>query len=420
MIGNVAIDSRALRVAPTSPDMRAQKRLAATILEYGRVGLTGAKDRQELIAAMRTQAQSIGIDFWGPLVRAMESQGVGVFEAEPPQPASTGDYCHVGRYDELSELVQLVVVSDVDSDTASLDGDQAAALHGMDGITRVNQRLELALADAVDQSAMIAKVKELRRESVIPRGTSAGDIWARYFRPLAKASTEVNIFDRYLFSGLAKSEGAPYLTWMLNELNNELPPNATINIYALTGEKLATTSQRANQKAYQIADIAVELQKVGAWAPERPIRVLLADRLDHDRHIRFSSGHAVMSQAGFDRLSLKNGALRDPFGYAYVPPGASLDRRSVVEAAARKSATQWRLQWTGRDWTIGESGTLTWFNPEKGFGFVSPDDGGRDLFLHHSQVQFGHASPQPGQHLFFGTRLGVRGPEAIGAQLGRA
>ncbi len=56
-------------------------------------------------------------------------------------------------------------------------------------------------------------------------------------------------------------------------------------------------------------------------------------------------------------------------------------------------------------------GTVKWFNADKGFGFISPDDGGDDLFVHHSEVKTGgYASLQEGQKVEFQVGQGRKGP----------
>lgn len=48
------------------------------------------------------------------------------------------------------------------------------------------------------------------------------------------------------------------------------------------------------------------------------------------------------------------------------------------------------------------TGTVKWFNPQKGFGFIQPDDGGKDIFLHISAIErSGLDSPREGQKLSF-------------------
>ena len=57
------------------------------------------------------------------------------------------------------------------------------------------------------------------------------------------------------------------------------------------------------------------------------------------------------------------------------------------------------------------TGTVKWFNAEKGFGFISPDDGGKDLFVHHSEiVSDGYATLEDGQKVEFEIGQGQKGP----------
>ncbi len=60
-------------------------------------------------------------------------------------------------------------------------------------------------------------------------------------------------------------------------------------------------------------------------------------------------------------------------------------------------------------------GTVKWFNGEKGFGFITPDDGAKDLFVHSSEIQgSGYRSLDENQRVQFEVEQGTKGPQAVG------
>jgi CspA family cold shock protein len=60
-----------------------------------------------------------------------------------------------------------------------------------------------------------------------------------------------------------------------------------------------------------------------------------------------------------------------------------------------------------------KTGTVKWFNDAKGFGFITPEDGSKDLFVHHSAIQGGgFKSLAEGDRVEFDVVQGQKGPAA--------
>jgi CspA family cold shock protein len=67
---------------------------------------------------------------------------------------------------------------------------------------------------------------------------------------------------------------------------------------------------------------------------------------------------------------------------------------------------------------MAATGTVKWFSDEKGFGFVTPDDQSKDLFVHHSAiVGDGFKTLAEGARVSFETEPGDKGPRAVNVRL---
>jgi CspA family cold shock protein len=63
-------------------------------------------------------------------------------------------------------------------------------------------------------------------------------------------------------------------------------------------------------------------------------------------------------------------------------------------------------------YTDMSKGTVKWFDAAKGFGFITPEDGGKDLFVHHTEIQAdgGYATLNDGQAVEYEVGEGQKGP----------
>jgi cold shock protein len=63
------------------------------------------------------------------------------------------------------------------------------------------------------------------------------------------------------------------------------------------------------------------------------------------------------------------------------------------------------------------TGTVKWFSDEKGFGFITPDEPGKDLFVHHTAIQgSGFKTLAEGAKVSFEAQQGPKGPSAANVQ----
>jgi CspA family cold shock protein len=106
-------------------------------------------------------------------------------------------------------------------------------------------------------------------------------------------------------------------------------------------------------------------------------------------------------------LAFPASATDAPLGFSRTLPGSN-ERASVCHCASPA-----RSRTPGGRTLIVATGTVKWFNDAKGYGFITPDEGGKDLFVHFSSITgAGFRSLAEGSKVEFEAREGQKGPEA--------
>jgi CspA family cold shock protein len=99
----------------------------------------------------------------------------------------------------------------------------------------------------------------------------------------------------------------------------------------------------------------------------------------------------------------------------------SVDESTATETPARRPSFQQRPQRSfdgprrqvDLSTAVDMMGTVKWYNPDKGFGFITPQSGGKDVFIHATVLERAGMGPlQEGQSVRIGVVQGAKGPEA--------
>jgi CspA family cold shock protein len=131
---------------------------------------------------------------------------------------------------------------------------------------------------------------------------------------------------------------------------------------------------------------------------------------------------SVLAQSGINALQ-PGETLEVRVGPGHKGPHVteiiSVDSSTGTPAAPRRSSSQARTSnGSPSGVAVEETGTVKWFNPEKGFGFIALDGGGKDVFVHISALErSGHTSLAEGQPVIVDVVEGRKGLEAARVRL---
>jgi cold shock protein len=102
----------------------------------------------------------------------------------------------------------------------------------------------------------------------------------------------------------------------------------------------------------------------------------------------------------------------------HVTEVLNVDSSTAISAPRRSSLPQQGSNGPASDSAVEETGTVKWFNFEKGFGFIARDGGGKDVFVHVSAIErSGLTALNEGEQVIVDIVEGRKGPEALKVRL---
>lgn len=147
-----------------------------------------------------------------------------------------------------------------------------------------------------------------------------------------------------------------------------------------------------------------------------PGATIIADLGEGRRGLQVVAVHEIDASTATQTAPRAPRAPRDDFGGGYGGGGGYADRDRGGYGGGDRGGYADRGGFGNRDSGPMEGpfdGAVKFFNAERGFGFIAPDQGGADVFLHVSSLsRSGLQPPMDGQRVRFSIRAGKKGPEA--------
>ncbi|MDO5676808.1 MAG: hypothetical protein Q4G35_04790 [Propionibacteriaceae bacterium] len=323
VILQTAIDARALgELLDQSPRMRMalHRILTNLLLQHSQLVWSDQADTNELVQALRRQADPDVGRLWAETLKALERSGR-MRTLRPGLDLTTGQACDSDPLaSELADALDLVVVSSSVLDKKGL---------GATGYGQMPGEPELAALEAVDSCDSVRKVRALHAGGGFPSGTDRETVWRTVMLPLARASREVTLFDRYLLERFGQgSYRANHVSWLIERLDQACAPNSTVRLLCALND------------SHERGTIGSDFEREVIRAPLKNMTVKLVmapwkaghgDRGAHNRHLRFSCGMGLAIEEGFDRFG--SARISGPDGFALNPltTADALTRRCDLE-----------------------------------------------------------------------------------------